>query len=1082
MRATAANRSNASVKSRLQDLAATIDHVAHLLPTQGPITTFVHHNTLHAFEDLHFDQAVKQGIEIFGCQPYFSEERFRELLASGRIQRQDLRSVLMEDLGETADDLVGLLGTRFQLRLAMLDCPLRMANSIELRWLASETNTMREFPAEVPRSVRERTIFATRQWVMRELSGGQPAGAEAIRRDVPHVEHCHPQQRLRAILSDLLRQQGLKRFEDISPAAWETLCLQLQWRLCHQGVHAIPDRRQTMRMPVRHRDALLAATAGDADQLVHDLLIRFCAAFVDQGLGTWTLPERHAGFYSAFITVYSQKLGPPQSWLRGLASELTELATHHITPLESIAISLDDLGVEPAECERFLLGTLLALRGWAGMLRQLETNAEWTRNPSPHGTLVEYLAIRLILDRRALKHVANETLAYHGSLSELRSLCHTATARTGEEVVEQRAFLVFQLSQFLGWQPEYLFHLPKDLWTRLVRELEDFGSMERRRVFQAAYERHYTTRALDAISVLNTRVQSAGLNRLSTVPVSTTCSDESQGVAKFQIVCCIDDREESFRRHLEEIEPTCQTFGAAGFFSVPMYYRGAADAHYLPLCPVVIKPKHWVQEDAVYTAARAHRRRSETRRAIGSATHRWHLGSRTFLGGMLTASLGTLAAIPLVTRILLPRTAAGIRNIFGRIVEPPATQLLLARSNHDPGPANGGLGFSLPEMAAMVERLLRDIGLTKQFAPLVIIAGHGSSSLNNPHESAYNCGACSGARGGPNARAFAQMANDLRVRNLLKEAGLQIPDDTWFLGAYHNTCNDSLMYFDLDRMPYATRAQFESAMRTIDIARQRNAHERCRRFESAPLALSPEDALKHVEARAEDLSQARPEYNHATNSLCIVGRRTRTRGLYLDRRAFLTSYDPTQDDQEGTILARILAAVVPVCSGISLEYYFSCVDPVGYGCGSKLPHNITSLLGVMEGAASDLRTGLSQQMTEIHEPLRILFVIETKPQVMLQIMKRNPVIDRFVRNRWVQLAVLDPDSAAIHEFTGDDFTLYQPQSMKLAEVEHSLDWYRGFRDHLEFSQITGTDSCRAKMRPHTECNLCETPVKHEVAQ
>ncbi len=63
---------------------------------------------------------------------------------------------------------------------------------------------------------------------------------------------------------------------------------------------------------------------------------------------------------------------------------------------------------------------------------------------------------------------------------------------------------------------------------------------------------------------------------------------------------------------------------------------------------------------------------------------------------------------------------------------------------------------------------------------------------------------------------------------------------------------------------------------------------------------------------------------------------------------------PAQDDEEFTILERILQAVIPVCAGINLEYYFSFVDPVGYGCGTKLPHNITSLIGVMNGAGSDL--------------------------------------------------------------------------------------------------------------------------------
>src|SRR5207248_7048724 len=140
--------------------------------------------------------------------------------------------------------------------------------------------------------------------------------------------------------------------------------------------------------------------------------------------------------------------------------------------------------------------------------------------------------------------------------------------------------------------------------------------------------------------------------------------------------------------------------------------------------------------------------------------------------------------------------------------------------------------------------------------------------------------------------------------------------------------------------------------------------------------------------RAEDLSQVRPEWGHATNALTVVGRRRRTRGLFLDRRAFLNSYDPTQDDADGTVLERILQAAVPVCAGISLEYYFSYVDNTGYGSGTKLPHNIASLLGVMDGAASDLRTGLRWQMVEMHEPVRQLFVIERTPETLRKVLSR----------------------------------------------------------------------------------------------
>jgi uncharacterized protein YbcC (UPF0753/DUF2309 family) len=297
------------------------------------------------------------------------------------------------------------------------------------------------------------------------------------------------------------------------------------------------------------------------------------------------------------------------------------------------------------------------------------------------------------------------------------------------------------------------------------------------------------------------------------------------------------------------------------------------------------------------------------------------------------------------------------------------------------------------------------------------------------------------------------MLNDSRVRGILANRGLSIPRETVFLGGLHNTCDDTISFFDLDLLPRSHFNDFDAASKTLGEICQRNAHERCRRFESASLDLSAAEAHRHVKERSEDLAQARPEFGNATNAMCIVGRRDRFRGLFLDRRSFMHSYDPTSDDDEHSILTRILGAVVPVCSGINLQYFFSSIDPFGWGSGTKLPHNVTSLLGVMDGAASDLRSGLPLQGVEIHEPMRLLFIIETTPAGIEQVMEQNPAVRQILRNGWAQLALLSPQSSELLVYRDGQFTPHKIGEEELPVTTSSFDWYRGWRGNLQFASI-----------------------------
>jgi uncharacterized protein YbcC (UPF0753/DUF2309 family) len=739
------------------------------------------------------------------------------------------------------------------------------------------------------------------------------------------------------------------------------------------------------------------------------------------------MPERGRGIHSCFLEIYDTSLaascGP---WARTLPHMAADDRAAGRSELTSIEHSLAELGVASDACTDYLTATLLALRGWAGMVRQIEERPDRVPARDLSVTLAGFLAVRLLFERAALAHAAQQR-SLDRPLSDLGGHLRSLVPHPAPPMTTERAWPLFHVAQLCGLDASIVEQWTADHVAALESELRLLNGVRRRRILHQAFERTIRHRLYDAL------IRHAPHER----PVSPV----------FQAVFCLDEREESFRRHLEEVEPACETFSTAGFFNVAMYHQSASDAHPRPLCPVAIRPEHYVPEIEQDADRLAGRSRRLQRRAAGFLGYNVHLGSRLPVrGAVLMTALGWLALIPLVLRVVFPWLASRWSHVQETSITPTRTRLRLDREDTAP-PLGTYAGFTVREMADIVRRVLTDIGISDRLSPLVLVVGHGSISLNNPHESAHDCGACGGGRGGPNARALSQMANDPRVRKLLADEGTPIATSTWFIGAERNTCNNMVTFFDEDLVPTECRPLFERAKDAIETARRREAHERCRRFDAVPRWYPPLAALAHVQGRAADLAQPRPEYGHATNAFCIIGRRTRTRGLFLDRRAFLVSYDPTTDPDDA-IVARIMAAVVPVVAGISLEYYFSYVDPAGYGSGTKLPHNVTSLLGVMDGAQSDLRTGLPWQMVEIHEPTRLAMVVEGSPDRVARAVHANPAIEQLVRNRWIWLACLDAGSGALWEFRSTGFVPHRPEHALPVVTGESANWYQGKRGFL----------------------------------
>ena len=155
-------------------------------------------------------------------------------------------------------------------------------------------------------------------------------------------------------------------------------------------------------------------------------------------------------------------------------------------------------------------------------------------------------------------------------------------------------------------------------------------------------------------------------------------------------------------------------------------------------------------------------------------------------------------------------------------------------------------------MADRVFKTLKSMGL-KRFSPFIFFLGHGSSSVNNPHFAAYDCQACSCHPGAVNARIFAAMANLKPVRKLLLSQNMIIPDETTFVGGFHDTCTDEISLFGIKNLSLDKKILLDEFIFCINKVREKNAQERCRQFALVPSSISPAQALKEVEHRAHAL-------------------------------------------------------------------------------------------------------------------------------------------------------------------------------------------------------------------------------------
>ena len=1078
-----------STDSQKQDireqLLEAIEHLEHVLPGQAPIRDFVHHNTLHGFQHLDFTDAIAEARRVTGASGYLPHEKYREHFQRGRIDDSDIDTVLDEDESLCSEDVIASIDgrelTKKEVYRAGLLYDFNPLTRSQLHWLIEEKNVLSRFQADIPRQQREQLIEAA-------CKHGLATEAEVIddlwnaclqKLDLQHFI-VHPED-----MTDLSASSAESMFNNLARAEQDDDSYQM---LMHhlvrkEGERLLSKQLDSIGSGQTLGEFLQSITGEDILNELRPVIIRHVGLFLDGGMASWPYIDRSKGFYKAWRDIARHDLTSVFDDFRDWHDTINDLSDN---PMDTVIFELMRTGVPRSSWAQYLQRMALELPGWAGMFLWHANNSD-----EPNISMLDYLAVCLVLERLFAQRLCGRIWQLEASLHMFRwyfrkhrseylvrhALFNTqlpeylitraqklvqrqysstnvyndwidladmvwtwqhspaADQPTGYSV-HHSAWSLFRLSQQLSLPGCFICELDSSQLEQIFTCLDRVQGEDGSYLWLQAYERNYREKIFNAVE------QNKGRGRWRT--------RDSRPSA--QITFCMDDREEGIRRHLEEIDPSIETLGAAGFFGVAINWRALDDSSDTPLCPIVVTPAHAVYENAKQDQASVEHKHIQHRGLRLWIKDLMHFETRRNIltTGLLIGLSAPLALFTLVAKTLFPgRFGRWIQNNRDRIDLPVATFVQINAQSDEPATIeNPRLGFSDEEQADRVENFLRTIGLVSGYAPLVIMMGHGSSSQNNPHMAAYDCGACSGRHGGPNARVFAAMANRAEVRKLLVQRGLQIPEDTVFLGAEHNTCDEVIEWYDMTQLSSEQSQAWQSINAQLDRACRLSAHERSRRFMSASTTMNERAALAHVIARSYDFSQARPELGHATNATAFIGRRSLSQGAFFDRRAFLISYDASTDP-EGKIIEAILLAAGPVGAGINLEYYFSTVNNDEYGCGTKVMHNLTGLFGVMEGAGSDLRTGLPLQMIEIHEAMRLLVIVEAKTEILGEIYARQPVIQELVGNRWIQLAAINPDDGEITLFVaGKGFVPWQGTQQSLSTVKRSVDHYSGQRDHL----------------------------------
>lgn len=482
---------------------------------------------------------------------------------------------------------------------------------------------------------------------------------------------------------------------------------------------------------------------------------------------------------------------------------------------------------------------------------------------------------------------------------------------------------------------------------------------------------------------------------------------------KVQAIFCIDVRSEVFRRHLETANENIETLGFAGFFGFPVNYKPIGQETGEAQCPVLLPTSHNIAEKINDDKLEAALNRRKTKSQVRKVWKNFKSGAITcfsfvspiglyYLPKLVTDSFGFTRPVPHPDRVGYSKTSFKNKSIS---IEHSIT--------------NGvSVGIPLEDQVKMAKNALTAMSLTDGFAEFILIVGHGSTMVNNPHSTGYDCGACGGHTGEANAKVAAEVLNNKEVRAALQKENIFIPVKTIFLACLHDTTSDDLTIFNDCEVPSEKQSTLKELKKWLLLAGVSSRAERAIRLNSTKT-----NSYKFILERTKDWSQVRPEWGLAGCSSFIIASRERTKGINFEGKSFLHSYN-WRTDQNYAVLEAIMTAPMIVTSWINLQYYGSTVDNKNYGSGNKTLHNVTSGIGVLEGYSGDLRVGLPFQAIHDgknyqHEPLKLNVIIEAPTEEISKVIEKHEMVKNLCDNGWIHLHAMDSEGKISHRYKGN---------------------------------------------------------------